>query len=167
MCCFLFLDSFSFSGKRTVAERINWAINWALNRNNFLPVIWVCSHLRLCFRWAVWNLVVSKSWGNTGKDTSSLHLVHGGICRDCAQYCFCRQTCCFPAVFLKAVKRLGEIHCTYKGWMYLRHSVSFGMSQGIWNSCMKLAGVAFDVLEAGTLQELKIGWDSSEGLKWH
>lgn len=39
---------------------------------------------------------------------------------------------CF--VFLKAVKELGGIHCPYKGLGHLpkfRHSVSFGMSQGI------------------------------------
>jgi len=32
---------------------------------------------------------------------------------------------------------------------------------------MTLAGMTLDVLEMGTMQELKAEWNSSEGLKWH
>lgn len=88
--------------------------------------------------------------------------MHCRVCRDCEKYCFFRQICSFPGipVFLKALKRLGGIHCIYKGRVYLpkfRDSVSFGTSQGIWNSHMKLAGVTLDVLEISALWQLEIG----------
>lgn len=36
MCCFLSLDSFSFSGKRTVAERITQGNELGLEQKHFL-----------------------------------------------------------------------------------------------------------------------------------